>query len=136
MTAFCVTMHRVIWVCLVFSCIVNFLPSLLSCPGSSVGRVFCLFSRVSWVRVAPRAAPFSFEKCFVVVGVSLFVLHLPCTTGSLYNTYISLSSITCRICCGYGTSVVGKISCIMISDAFINYRTLCISSSLMSNGTV
>ena len=32
---------------------------LLSCPGSSVGRALCLVSGVSWVRVPPRAAPFS-----------------------------------------------------------------------------
>ena len=46
---------------------------------SSVGRALCLESRVSWVRVPPRAAPFSFEKGVVLVGVALFVMHLPCT---------------------------------------------------------
>ena len=60
-------------------CIVDLEPCLLSCPGSSVGRALCLESRVSWVRVPPRAAPFSFEKEVVLVGI---VMHLPCTLDS------------------------------------------------------
>ena len=52
---------------------------MLSCPGSSVGRALCLESRVSWVRVPPRAAPFSFEKEVVLVGIAM---HLPCTLDS------------------------------------------------------
>ena len=47
-----------------------------------VGRALCLESRVSWVRVPPRAAPFSFEKEVVLVGIALFVMHLPCTLDS------------------------------------------------------
>ena len=50
-----------------------------TCPGSSVGRALCLESRVSWVRVPPRAAPFSFEKEVVLVGIAM---HLPCTLDS------------------------------------------------------
>ena len=42
---------------------------ILSCPGSSVGRALCLVNGVSWVRVPPRAAPFSFENGVVLVGV-------------------------------------------------------------------
>ena len=57
--------------CLVLCCIVHLESCLLSCPGSSVGRALCLESRVSWVRVPPRAAPFSFEKEVVLVGVAL-----------------------------------------------------------------
>ena len=34
------------------------------------------------VRVPPRAAPFSFEKGVVLVGVALFVMHFPCTLNS------------------------------------------------------
>ena len=37
---------------------------------------------MSWVRVPPRAAPFSFEKEVVLVGIALFVMHLPCTLDS------------------------------------------------------
>ena len=59
-------------------CVVDLEPCLLSCPDSSVGRALCLVSGVSWVRVPPRAAPFSFEKGVVLVGVALFVMHLPC----------------------------------------------------------
>ena len=75
------------------------LCTIPSCPGSSVGRALCLESRVSWVRVPPRAAPF-----VVLVGIALFVMHLPCTldscrSGSVY--YIacrngSIRSIACR----------------------------------------
>ena len=43
-------------------------------------HIMCMESRVSWVRVTPRAAPFSFEKGVVLVGIALFVMHLPCTT--------------------------------------------------------
>ena len=66
--------------CVVLCCVVDLEPCLLSCPGSSVGRALCLVCRVSWVRVPPcRAAPFSFEKGVVLVGVALFVMQLPCT---------------------------------------------------------
>ena len=54
-------------------CVADLESCLLSCPGSSVGRALCLVSRVSCVRVPPRAAPFSLEKCVVLVGVPLFV---------------------------------------------------------------
>ena len=64
--------------CVVLCCVVDLEPCLLSCPGSSVGRALCLVCRVSWVRVPPRAAPFSFEKGVVLVGVALFVMQLPC----------------------------------------------------------
>ena len=62
-------------------CVVNVLCCRLRAlpAGSSVGRALCLESRVSWVRVPPRAAPFSFEKGVFLVGVALFVTHLPCT---------------------------------------------------------
>ena len=57
-------------------CVVDLEPCLLSYPGCSVGRALCLVSRVSWVRVPPRAALFSFEKGVVLVGVALY---FPCT---------------------------------------------------------
>ena len=76
--------HRVIWGLLAFAlcCIVDFGPCLLVCPGSSVGRASlcldCRVSRVSWVRVPPRAAHFFFEKNVVLGVVELFALHLCC----------------------------------------------------------
>ena len=47
---------------------------------------------MSWVRVPPRAAPFSFEKELVLVGIALFVMHLPCTLDSC-KLYVCLSSL-------------------------------------------
>ena len=51
------------------------LEPCLSCPGSSVG------SGVSWVRVPPRAAPFSFEK-----ELSWLVLRYALALHSLIHT--------------------------------------------------
>ena len=81
---FCVTKHTVIWG-LTLCCVVDLESCLLSCPGSSVGRVLCLVSRVSWVRVPPRAAPF--EKDFVVV-------HLPSYATFIYIYTYLLMSVT------------------------------------------
>ena len=72
--AFCASIHsvciRLLGFAFVLCCVVDLEPCLLSCPGSSVGRALCLESRVSWVRVSPRAAPFSSEKGVFPVGVA------------------------------------------------------------------
>ena len=83
--------HRVIWGLLAFAvcCIVDFGPCLLVCP---VGRALCLECRVSWVRVPPRAALFSFgEKSVVLGAVELFALHL-CYLSPHYDSYILYGS--------------------------------------------
>ena len=62
--------------------IITLTPSLNS-PSSIIVYTLTLESRVSWVRVPPRAAPFSFEKEVVLVGIAM---HLPCTLDSYSHT--------------------------------------------------
>ena len=68
-------------------CVVDLEPCLLSCPGSSVGRALCLESRVSWVRVPPRAALFPLKK----VLSWLMLLCLLCTCLAPLDSYIHLA---------------------------------------------
>ena len=93
--------HRVIWGLLAFAvcCIVDFGPCLLVCPGSSVGRALCLDCRVSWVRVPPRAALFSFgEKSVVLGAVELFALHLCYLSLLLGKKVLSWVQLNCLLC--------------------------------------
>ena len=98
--------HRVIWGLLAFAlcCIVDFGPCLLVCPGSSVGRALCLYCRVSWVRVPPRAALSSLSVESLGTLETIALLHLarmrayhcrfaslPCLLSGSFLRLISIS---------------------------------------------
>ena len=80
---------------------------------------------MSWVRVPPRAAPFSFEKDVVLVGVALFVMHLPYSCWSWLLLSHSICYVPDTVQAGFCND---SVSCVSVLVGLVLHRltTLCL----------